>query len=134
MAPEVALQALIDSCDKREKIGVKYDAENDAREVFNLPTKKRIYEFIAGGGLEAVTPIKVENWRYNPKPIENPALVYSYNFYSGSLYGYLAIIFFQKTGWIMIKSFKKNTQQDPRNLAFKGLAALLGASEEGNKK
>lgn len=133
MTPENALLALIDACGNYEKIGVKYDAENDARDVFNLPTKKRIYEFIAAGGLETVTAIKKEDWRYNPKPVENPALVYSYSFYSGRQYGYLAFIYFQKTGAIIIKSFKKNTQQDPRNLAFKGLASLLSTPEKGNK-
>lgn len=130
MDPDKALKMLIKACKKVEKIGVKYDAKKTAADHFNLPTNQSIYGFIANGGLECVDFINKKEWKYNPRP-ENKAKVYSYSFYSHALFGYLAFIVNPKSGYIMIKSLKKNTKPDQRNLQLKGLQALLNHFNEG---
>ncbi len=130
MGHEKALKMLIMACKKGEKIGVKYDAKITAADHFNLPTNQSIYDFIGNGGLECVDFINKMAWKLNPRP-ENKSQVYAYSFYSHTLFGYLAFIVNPETGYIMIKSFKKNESPDQRNLPLKGLQALIKHFKEG---
>ena len=102
---------------------------------FNIKEMSQGIEFIQYDGLEDPTFIKIKPWVNNPEP-QNEIMVYSWSFYSGPKYGYLAFFYQPKTSKWVIKSFKNNTNPDPRlqteevddnelhNFAFAALGAL----------
>lgn len=89
-----------------------------AKSDFNLSTQEGVLSFIGNGGLESPCAINTKQWENNPDP-NNPIMVDAYDFYSGSIYGYIAFFYQPTTKKWIIKSFKKNSEPDTRNLAFK---------------
>ena len=89
-------------------------AESD----FNINTQEGVLGFIGNGGLESPCFINTKQWENNPDS-KNLIMVDAYDFYSGSIYGYIAFFYQPTTKKWIIKSFKKNSEPDTRNLAFK---------------
>ncbi len=100
------------------KGNVLKSAMETAKSDFNLNTQKGVLEFIGNRGLESPCFINSKKWEKNPKP-NHPIMVDAYNFYSGFIYGYIAFFYQPVTKKWIIKSFKKNSKPDIRNLAFK---------------
>lgn len=120
----VALNQLTIACGKRGEVIAYGKAPEDARRDFSLQTKEAIYAFVAEGGLESPAFIRQKPWE-NDIDKTNPATVYSFSFYSGTKFGYIAFLRSNQTGTWLIKSFKKNNQEDPRFLPFKERLAEL---------
>jgi hypothetical protein len=111
------LSDLVAACGRAGEVFPTRGALITARTDFNLLTERDVRGFIANGGLEQPKFINKAPWKRNPDPsvlIE----VDAYAFYSGISFGYIAFLFVQKTSKWTIKSFKKNTEPDPRNLAM----------------
>jgi hypothetical protein len=100
-----------------DKVVVMPKAANTARKDFNLKTAGKVVQFIGRGGLEKPRLINSKPWENNPEPIY-PIMVDAYSFYSGFIFGYLAFFYNPKIKKWVIKSFKKNSDLDPRNLAL----------------
>lgn len=96
-----------------------------ARSDFNLNTQKNTLHFISNGGLEKPSFINSRIWENNPNP-EKIIMVDAWEFFSGYIYGYIAFFHQPLTNKWIIKSFKKNTNPDPRNLAIKEQFEKLG--------
>lgn len=112
--PAYNINDFIAACADPRRVAVFGQAQRDAGQHFNLPTKEAVCGFIANGGLES--PRLAEGgkeWEKNPTP-HIPMKVDSYGFYSGPRYGYIAFIESQTTGKWLIKSFKPNKDPDPR--------------------
>ena len=108
------------------KVRVIQGAQKTAKTDFSLNTDKDILNFIGYGGLEKLKFIRTKLWMNNPDHNE-PIMVDSYNFYSNSLYGYIAFMCVKRTEeweWA-IKSFKKNIEPGVRNPAFEDLKKLI---------
>ncbi len=86
-------------------------AMEDARSDFGLYTRDELLKFISAGGLENLTFREQRSLEGNPS-----AVVDSYNFHAGTKYGYLAFYYARATNKWIIKSFKLNTEPDPRTL------------------
>lgn len=107
----------LDACGLQGAVFVAGGALQTARSDFNLLTSAEVLAFISNGGLEKPSHLNTKNWERNPKP-DTPIPVDAYCFFSGFTYGYLAFFHQPTTGRWVIKSFKKNKERDPRNLAF----------------
>lgn len=131
MEPHYNFDDLMDACSSGRDVFVHVNAQRDAAECFNLPTRKRLLDFIANNGLEHRKFINSKPWEKNPNP-DTTVMVDSYDFYSGKSRGYFA--FFRAIGgaWI-IKSFKKNDDPDDRFFPFEGLAGLLNTSSTNKR-
>lgn len=115
-----------------QKVFVHKGAMETAKSDFNLMTQERVLQFVGDDGLEKPSFINSKPWENNPDPA-TPIQVDAWGFFSGLLHGYIAFFFQPKTKKWNIKSLKKNTDSDPRNLALKdGLKKLL-EKQEGNK-
>jgi hypothetical protein len=113
MEPADHLAAFISGCVEGQAF-VWDEAMKDARADFGLYTKTQIVEFIAAGGLEDPTFREERSLEKNPSEI-----VYTFNFYAGSKYGYLGFYYARITKKWIIKSFKRNTEPDPRTVSSK---------------
>lgn len=119
MEPTYQLKDLISDCVVGIlKAYISKSAMETAKSDFNLNTQKEVLAFIGNGGLESPCLINSKQWENNPNP-GNPIMVDAYDFYSGSIYGYIAFFYQTTTKKWIIKSFKKNSEPDTRNLAFK---------------
>ena len=99
------------------KVFVIRGAVQSAREDFNLNTQHQILKCIGDGGIQNKQFINCKPWANNPdKTVE--ILVDAYAFYLGSIYAYLAFFYQPNTEKWIVKSFKKNQERDPRNLAL----------------
>ena len=99
--------------------GALISAQND----FSLATGDAVREFIANNGLEQPRHISTVPWENNPDK-NQVVWVDSYEFFSGSLFGYFAF-FKGLTGRWVVKSLKKNDQPDPRFLQMKAALEKL---------
>lgn len=99
-------------------------AQQDAKQDLDLKTEKAIRAFIAEGGLEKPTFIRSKAWENNPDKTKE-ILVDSYSFYAGRVFGYVAF-FYASTNRFVIKSLKRNTEQDPRTFALREKLEKLG--------
>jgi hypothetical protein len=118
MVPAYKLEEFLTACSKgRGKVVVPRWAMEKAREHFNLETPARVLEFIRKGGLEQPRFYNSELWKNNPDPAV-PIMVDAYEFYVGSILGYMAFLLQPKTNIWMIKSFKRNKQPSLRHLPF----------------
>ncbi len=117
-----ALSGLKDACKAKNKVNVIGRAVPDARAHFNLETKVKIFDFIRDG-LEGPEHINTREWEGNPNKV-TPAHVYSFSFFSGAKFGYLAFIHITTTDFWLVKSLKANTSPDPRNLPFRNCGLL----------
>lgn len=117
MSPAYQLNEFKAACAEAKRVRVTRSAMETARSDFGLVQEKRVLEFIAEDGLENPTFVRSAPWENNPDK-SNPVLVDSYDFYSGLRFGYLAFMRNPKTNNWLIKSFKKNTKPDSRNLVF----------------
>ncbi|WP_131778375.1 hypothetical protein [Legionella bozemanae] len=106
-------------------------AEKTAKLDFNLKPKIKILKFIGNGGLERPHLINVKPWENNPNST-SIIMVDAYGFYSGEKYGYLAFFYQPITRKWILKSFKKNSQPDPRSLPFQSLGKLLSRKSGDN--
>jgi len=102
-----------------QKVFVHRGAMETARSDFNLNTQERVLRFVGNDGLEKPTFINSKQWENNPDS-STPIQVDAWAFFSGLLHGYIAFFFQPKTKKWNIKSLKKNTESDPRNLALHG--------------
>lgn len=119
MTPKYQINNFINDCMiGTSKVSVLKNAAETAKLEFNLNTQEQIVGFIGNGGLELPCFINCTPWKNNPNP-NNQIMVDAYGFYSGFVYGYIAFFFQQKTGKWIIKSFKKNSEPDTRNPAFR---------------
>lgn len=112
---EYTLDEFLDACGEPGKVAVAYDAKKDAEKYFKLVTEKDLLAFIFARGLEKLTPINCEEWRFNPN---KPPAIYvdAYSFYSGNKFGYIAFMFIPKTNKWNIKSFHLNNNVAPINI------------------
>lgn len=118
MKPEYKLSDFLEGCMAGvSKAYVIQGAMKTAEKDFNLYPQQRVLEFIGNGGLAQPHFINSKPWDNNPNP-ENEIMVDAYGFFSGFNYGYVAFFRPVISKWI-IKSFKKNTDPDPRNLALR---------------
>ncbi len=106
------------------KTYISKGAMETAKSDFNFNTQEEVLGFIGNGGLELPCLSNSKPWGNNPMP-ENPIMVDAYHFYSGSTYGYIAFFYQPTTKKWVIKSFKKNSEPDTRNLAFKEALSKL---------
>ncbi|EKE07799.1 MAG: hypothetical protein ACD_17C00512G0002 [uncultured bacterium] len=114
MGAEDNLRSLVDACEDPNLVSVAYDAKKGA-EYFKILTEKALLAFINTGMLEDPKYINTRPWELNPhKPPD--IMVEAFSFYSGKKYGYIAFMFIPKMQKWRIKSFKKNRDQDPRQL------------------
>lgn len=111
------IQHLISACETGSVIFVTKAAQDDASAHFKLRTNSDVYAFIANGGLENLNHINTKEWENNPNP-ETEIMVDAYDFYSGKKQGYIAFFFNPKTQKWIIKSFKQNLKQRPKNNAI----------------
>ena len=111
------LSAFIAACGRAGEVIPVQGARITARTDFSLLTDRDIRDFVANGGLEQPRFINKAPWKNNPDPLVLIE-VDAYAFFSGVSYGYVAFLFVPKTSKWLIKSFKKNTEPDPRNLAM----------------
>lgn len=119
MEPTYQLSDLINDCAVGVlKVSVLKNAMETAKSDFNFYTQEGVVGFIGHGGLEAPCLINTKLWENNPNP-KNLIMVDAYHFYSGSIYGYIAFFYQPTTKKWIIKSFKKNSEPDTRNLTFK---------------
>jgi len=116
-SPEYDLSILIRDCGQEGAVWVSRGALVSAQNDFGLATGDAIREFIADNGLEQPRHIRTGPWANNPEPSQ-VVWVDSYEFFSGSLFGYFAF-FRAPTGRWVVKSFKKNEQPDRRFLQLK---------------
>ncbi len=84
---------------------------NDARDDFNLSSKKNLLEFISNDGLESLKFVNTKPWGKNPNP-QQEIFVDAYEFRSLSKLGYLAFMYNEKTSKWIIKSFHLSTNQN----------------------
>lgn len=115
-APKYDFKEFLDACAKGDAF-VLSDAMETAERDFGLKTQDRALGFVADGGLESPNHANTTELRESPLPIK--PIVDSYDFYSGGDFGYIAFWKNDRTGKWIIKSFKKNDKQDPRNFAFR---------------
>lgn len=126
--PAYSLEEFEKACrEGTEKAYVIRGAMETAKRDFNLNTQKAVLDFIGNKGLERPEFQNSKDWENNPDPTK-PIRVDSYGFYSGNLAGYIAFFFQPLANKWNIKSFKKNSQGDPRNLPFSNLESLIKAS------
>ncbi len=122
--PAYIFGSFVAACSTVTSVFVTRGAMETATSDFGLITKATVCSFVANGGLESPTFINTAPWDNNPDPAI-PIRVDAYSFFSGFTYGYIAFLFQQKTSMWTVKSFKKNKEPDPRNLAI--LTALRKA-------
>jgi hypothetical protein len=124
------INEFINACGDPDKVTVAYDAKKGA-EYFKIYTEAALLAFINEGGLENLQHKNKEVWHLNPhKPPD--IMVDAYNFHSGSKYGYIAFMFIPKTGKWRIKSFKQNTDPDPRLIAAPNKFSYLPFAKPNN--
>ena len=116
MGPSHNLNEFIKACKSSKVVGVSINAQDGAK-YFNLNTITSILNFITKGGLENPQFINSKLWEKNPEK-SLTIMIDAYGFFSGTKYGYIAFRFHPKLGGWYIKSFKKNKEIDPRNLAL----------------
>lgn len=119
MEPTYRLNDLVTDCAIGIlKVYISRSAMETAKSDFNLNTQEEVLGFIGNEGLESPCLINTKQWENNPDR-KNPIMVDAYDFYSGSTYGYIAFFYQPTTKKWIIKSFKKNSEPDTRNLVFK---------------
>lgn len=106
-----------------DRVWISKGALASAQVDFGLTTGDAVRDFIANNGLENPRHLNTSPWENNPNPAQQ-VLVDSYEFFSGSLFGYLAF-FWAPTGRWIVKSFKKNDQPDPRFLQMRAALEKL---------
>jgi hypothetical protein len=117
--PKYKLQDLIDACSiGSTRVYVFNKAMKTASSDFGLHTQAGLLDFIANNGLENPRFKNSKPWENNPEP-NTQIMVDAWEFFSSFTYGYIAFFLQPKTNAWIIKSFKKNTEPDPRNLALK---------------
>lgn len=121
MGPVYDFCEFVNACGDTNKVNVASEAQDNAREHFKLKTKTILLNFIYTGGLESPSHINTKVWEKNPNPSIR-IMVDAYSFFSGLKYGYIAFRFNPVLKTWFVKSFKPNTDPDPRNLI---LAAQL---------
>ena len=110
--PAYDLGVFVGACRKAASVFVAGGAMETARRDFGLNSQPEVVAFIGNGGLEHPVHANTAPWQNNPDP-SDPILVDSYNFYSGSRYGYMAFFRAPSANWV-VKSFKANDRPDPR--------------------
>lgn len=112
------LDSFVEGCAKGvEAAFVTKGAMESAKSDFNLTTQDRVLKFIGNQGLENPYFINSRLWKNNPDA-SSRIQVDAWGFFSGMLHGYIAFFFQPLTKKWTIKSLKKNTAGDPRNLAM----------------
>ena len=106
MACKYDWDQFVADCSNSTLVHVHASAMETAGPDFNLFTQQAVLEFVHGGGLERLRYITHSPWQNNRDP-SVVIWVDEYDFYSGSLRGYLAFLR-HKTGKWGIKSFKKS--------------------------
>jgi hypothetical protein len=102
------------------KVFVIRGAMITAKSDFNINLMNEVVQFIASGGLENPSFIHEKIWNNNPDK-NNVIMAKNWAFFAGIEYGYISFFYSPAVKKWMIKSFKKNTNPDPRNLAFSKL-------------
>lgn len=130
MRPAYVLTSFTAACAQETAVWVTRQALEDAAAVFNLHTKAAVLEFISNGGLEAPRHANTAPWQNNPDKSVNID-VDSYDFYSGTVHGYIAFFQNPKTRKWTIKSFKLNDKPGQR---FTQMGDALSKLMSGAKK
>ena len=97
------------------EVTVSYDAGNEAKSKFNLPTDKDIISFIGNGGLNIRTFKNTESLRKDLAGNKG-RMVDAYHFRSGRKIGYIAFIYNDEKKQWRIKSFKDDSARSSFNL------------------
>ena len=128
MSPKYDLNAFIRLCQTQEvPILITKQALADAKNDFNLWTKREILDFVACGGLE--NPVYINTKKVDLDLIsldsgspardsksQGPDITDAYSFYSGYTYGYFSFFYSPKANRWVIKSFHINLEPDPKKL------------------
>jgi hypothetical protein len=130
-SPSYCFDTFVRACSIRGAVFFFPEALKDAESDFNLRTAHEVTSFIANGGLEGAAFHSSTPFRLNNQ--DCGAMVDSYFFYSGPVYGYLAFFLRRQTSKWIVKSFKKNDQPDPRNLPFLRAFSGIGGLIDGKK-
>ncbi len=130
---EYKLEDFIAGCaEGTKKAFITKGAMETARSDLKLNTQDQVLQFIGNGGLEKPYFINSKAWENNPNP-SSLIKADAWGFFSGLFHGYIAFFFQPANQKWNIKSFKKNEESDPRNLAFQDLGKLLGLKKEETK-
>ncbi len=111
------LADFIAACSKPGEVVPTRGAILTARTDFGLATGTELLGFVSSGGLEQPTLISTKPWKNNPNP-STRIDVDAYAFFSGTRFGYIAFLRQPATTKWLVKSFKRNTEPDPRNLSM----------------
>lgn len=105
--PKTPINDFIAICrDDPAKVYVSMEAEQNARDDFNLGSKDELKKFIADGGLSSPKHINTELWDRNPLKDTVPSYVDAFSFSSGTKQGYIAYCPNPKVKNWLLKSFK----------------------------
>lgn len=115
--PHYDFQVFVRACGEIRKVFVRPAAKDSAKQDFNLHTDREILDFILNKGLEQLDFFNTKPWENNRDPSDE-ILVDAYHVSSGPRYGYIAFLYIEKTEKWLIKSFKLDSDADPRNLRF----------------
>ena len=75
-----------------QNVQVLHDAEMYARNQFGLNTKAEIRSFIGNQGLQNITYVNTELWRYKPGRIKGDIYIDAYTFTTNQKTGYIAFM------------------------------------------
>ncbi|MBU1345046.1 MAG: hypothetical protein KKE44_22210 [Proteobacteria bacterium] len=110
--------------DDKDNVSVWKKAKESADDVFKLRTENEIIDFIANDGLENIRDEHVKPLELS-KNKENAPMVYSYEFRTMCILGYIAIVDNKKIGTLSIKSFKRSTKSSNTMEVALKIAGLL---------
>ena len=123
--PAYSLDEFVKDCKHgKKRVFIWKCAVETASIDFNLNSETAVLEFIGNGGLEDPEHQNTNEWRDNP----NKSMkidIDTYRFKTGERKGYIAFFLQPQTNMWTVKSFKKDTQGSPRNLALGGLKELM---------
>jgi hypothetical protein len=111
--PEYNFEEFVEACGHGNAVVLAMDT---AERHFGLKTQVKVLDFISNGGLESPKHANTAELEKSLLPVK--PLVDSYDFFSGHDYGYIAFWKNKRTGKWIIKSFKYNTNVDPRNFTI----------------
>jgi hypothetical protein len=127
--PHYDFKDFVRACGERGKVFVRSGAKDSAKRDFSLDTTQKILDFIRHAGLEDLCFFNTKPWENNLNPSDE-ILVDSYHFSSGTRYGYIAFLYIERTKKWLIKSFKLDSDSDPRNLPFADDPRLVDLRQE----
>lgn len=123
--------------EKPENVLIHSPAKQGAREEFGLKTDDDIKSFIADGGLSDRVFVKTDIFKAAQDLRGQEMSADVYDFWSGTKFGYFALVHNPNNRAWLIKSFKSNEKENPRaqSSALEEVLALCkgGGTGHGEK-